>query len=391
MELPIGHEIARRRKERKLTQQDIADFMNVSKASVSKWETGQSYPDITFLPLLSAYFNCSVDDLLVLDSQLSAKEIQQMYHHLKKSFDWQSSDEVLAQLQNWTKRYYACYPFILQLGTFYLNHWDLLPDPPILTIEVDAEAQKNTKMDYYLKEAGKLFHHVQVHSDDDSALKAKQYAAYCSLLRKRPDDVFAVIGHRTPTFLPTEILIAAAYQQKSQIQEANQVFQSAYYQYLIVMMSILTNYMQLLGPQKNQLKATYQRGIALIESCQLDQLHPIATLNFLASAMHVFAQIDQQELLADALSRYVSILEQNNTEYILKGDHYFNQIDEWIASFDLGEQLPRNYEEVKKQLIGILNQKHFKLGSRPLWIIVSCFISIIGPILYFALGKGDSQ
>ncbi|MDT2688765.1 helix-turn-helix transcriptional regulator [Enterococcus gallinarum] len=33
--------------------------MSVSKASVSKWETGQSYPDITLLPLLAAFFDCS--------------------------------------------------------------------------------------------------------------------------------------------------------------------------------------------------------------------------------------------------------------------------------------------------------------------------------------------
>lgn len=66
MDLPIGEEIARRRKQRGITQQELAVFMNVSKASVSKWETGQSYPDITSLPLLAAYFDCSVDELLIL-------------------------------------------------------------------------------------------------------------------------------------------------------------------------------------------------------------------------------------------------------------------------------------------------------------------------------------
>ena len=39
MDLPIGEEIARRRKQRGITQQELAVFMNVSKASVSKWET----------------------------------------------------------------------------------------------------------------------------------------------------------------------------------------------------------------------------------------------------------------------------------------------------------------------------------------------------------------
>lgn len=356
MKLPIGNEIARRRKEKKLTQQDVADFMNVSKASVSKWETGQSYPDITFLPLLSAYFNCSVDELLVLNSQLSAQEIQQMYHHLKTSFHRESATDVLAQLQNWTKRYYACYPFILQMGTFYLNHWDLLPDPPTLASEGTTEERTSAKMNSYLQDAEALFRHVMLHAEGDLALKARQYDAYCLLLRNCPDDVLAVLGQQTPAFLPTEILIAAAYQQKNDLAQAEQIFQSAYYQYLIVMMSVLTNYMQVLGANEAQLTATYQRGISLAESCQLDQLHPIAMLNFLASGMHIFAQLDLQPFLHDALTRYVHILEENTAEYRLKGDHYFNQIDEWIATIDLGDQLPRNFDEVKRQLVGILEE-----------------------------------
>ena len=38
MELPIGQEIAKRRKDKQITQTELADFMSVSKASVSKWE-----------------------------------------------------------------------------------------------------------------------------------------------------------------------------------------------------------------------------------------------------------------------------------------------------------------------------------------------------------------
>lgn len=131
MDLPIGEEIARRRKQRGITQQELAVFMNVSKASVSKWETGQSYPDITSLPLLAAYFDCSVDELLILDSQLSPKEIQRIYQLLKDAFQTKTPSEVLALAQSFTKRYYSCYPFLLQMGSFYLNHWDLLPDVPV--------------------------------------------------------------------------------------------------------------------------------------------------------------------------------------------------------------------------------------------------------------------
>lgn len=54
--LNIGKCIIRKRKEKGIAQEQLADYMGVSKASVSKWETGQSYPDIVILPKMAAYF-----------------------------------------------------------------------------------------------------------------------------------------------------------------------------------------------------------------------------------------------------------------------------------------------------------------------------------------------
>ena len=39
----------------------------------------------------------------------------------------------------------------------------------------------------------------------------------------------------------------------------------------------------------------------------------------------------------------------------------------------------------------ILKQEQFKFGSRTLWLLISCCISLIGPILYLAFGKEDQQ
>ena len=42
-------------------------------------------------------------------------------------------------------------------------------------------------------------------------------------------------------------------------------------------------------------------------------------------------------------------------------------------------------------LISILKHKKYKTGNRPLWVILSLLVSIIGPILYFVLGKTDEE
>ena len=52
------------RKEKGQTQEEVAAAFGVTSQSVSKWETGQSYPDITLLPEIATYFDVTVDYLL---------------------------------------------------------------------------------------------------------------------------------------------------------------------------------------------------------------------------------------------------------------------------------------------------------------------------------------
>ena len=51
-----------------LTQEDIAQYLGITAQSVSKWERGESYPDITFLPALANVFETSIDLLLGMDT-----------------------------------------------------------------------------------------------------------------------------------------------------------------------------------------------------------------------------------------------------------------------------------------------------------------------------------
>lgn len=56
------------RKKRKLSQEDVADLLSVSRQAVAKWETGQSMPDVENLILLSDVLQVTVDQLLKDDA-----------------------------------------------------------------------------------------------------------------------------------------------------------------------------------------------------------------------------------------------------------------------------------------------------------------------------------
>jgi 2-polyprenyl-3-methyl-5-hydroxy-6-metoxy-1,4-benzoquinol methylase len=58
--------IAELRKNKRVTQSELADFLGVSFQSISKWENGITMPDISLLPKISEYFKVSVDEILGL-------------------------------------------------------------------------------------------------------------------------------------------------------------------------------------------------------------------------------------------------------------------------------------------------------------------------------------
>lgn len=51
-----------------LTQEDVAEYLGITPQSVSKWERGESYPDITLLPALANIFETSIDLLVGMDT-----------------------------------------------------------------------------------------------------------------------------------------------------------------------------------------------------------------------------------------------------------------------------------------------------------------------------------
>ncbi len=75
-----------------LTQEDVASYLGITPQSVSKWERGETYPDITFLPALADIFDTSVDRLIGMD-KIRAKDAKWKIHdratnHMKdKNFD----------------------------------------------------------------------------------------------------------------------------------------------------------------------------------------------------------------------------------------------------------------------------------------------------------------
>lgn len=84
MENTVGKKIAALRKEKGMTQDDIAEKLNVSPQAVSKWENDISYPDIMLLPKIAQLLDTTVDELL---SSEPKKETMLVKNTQRKNID----------------------------------------------------------------------------------------------------------------------------------------------------------------------------------------------------------------------------------------------------------------------------------------------------------------
>lgn len=346
MRMKIGAVIYQKRKEKHVTQQELASFIGVSKASVSKWETEQSYPDISLLPLLAAYFDISIDALMAYDAQLSKMEIQRIYQMLVRSFETRPKEEVLNEIRSFVRRYYACYPFVLQMGMLLLNHLDRLPQG----------GQQEQRMEY-LTEAKELFLHVRHNAKEPELVnQAVKFEAYSLLMLQDTEGVLTLLGEKVPVLFPIESLLAGAFQLKGQQQKAAAIQQSALFQYIAMIMSLLTNYLQLLLEQPEKFKETVEKGLQFAVIFDLAKLHPILLLNFQLGASYGYAAAGQRTELIATLQEFSTLLKQTDFPLQFHGDAYFDLVDDWFSTFAIGNQMPRDTRLVQKDMIRLIQQ-----------------------------------
>ena len=74
--MTIGDRLLKLRRERNLSQEDLANELDVSRQTISKWETNQSIPDFDKIVPLCEYFGITTDELLTGNSNIVEAKVQ---------------------------------------------------------------------------------------------------------------------------------------------------------------------------------------------------------------------------------------------------------------------------------------------------------------------------
>ncbi len=94
-----------RRKE-DLTQEELANKIGISPQSVSKWERGEGFPDVSLLPIIANYFGISIDELLGNDKLSMHQDIMELHDKLGKVEKEEVVELAIEYLRKYPRNHY---------------------------------------------------------------------------------------------------------------------------------------------------------------------------------------------------------------------------------------------------------------------------------------------
>ena len=116
--MKIGTTIKRLRREREMTQEQLAEYMNVSVSAVSQWELGRTIPDITMIPVLANLFEVTSDELLGIDVNAKQKKIDEYCLRAQDAVEHADRDGCIAILREGLSLYPNSYKIMEMLATY---------------------------------------------------------------------------------------------------------------------------------------------------------------------------------------------------------------------------------------------------------------------------------
>ncbi len=215
----IGEVIRRHRREKGMTQEEMASRLGITAPAVNKWENGNTMPDITLLAPISRLLGITPDKLLSFREELTEEEIADYVGKIHKDLDEKEYREVFEGVRRLIEEYPNCGKLICQAASV-LDFWRREKDLPDkdeyeetvirwyeMCLEIDDDAVKRQAADF-------LFYVYFQKGEFEKAEKFTEYRQDNDPERKRKKAlIFSKTGRKEEAYRAYEELIFTSYQQ----------------------------------------------------------------------------------------------------------------------------------------------------------------------------------
>lgn len=352
-DINLGKTIARLRKGRGLTQTDLATHLGVTKAAVSKWELGQSLPDMAQLPRIASFFSVTIDELLDYRPQMSNDRIKELLLRLSEMLA-DDPEAVIERCRLSIKDYYSCWPLVVRLS--YLMYTAAVRANPV---EPDHAV---------IDEAVGYFEHVIAHCDDAEIVRSAQYVvAGTAMAQGRFEEAAERFeGLRTAHPLEIEPSLALAYQMLGETEKAVEINQEHLFWSVSGVLNSCTALLSLCGNDTARLEALIDAARGVISLFGLAQASPVHELSLWFNAATAYKKIGDLDKAYEYLGLFAKKAARADDLYAIDRDPgmLFDRLDRIFRPE--ADDADRAYFENTTVEIGKLGLTQM-LSSEPAW------------------------
>ncbi len=216
--MKIGEVIRKYRKEKNLTQEEMAQMLGVTAPAVNKWENGNSLPDITLVAPIARLLDITPDTLLCFREALTEEEINRYTLELEERLKQDSYEDAFQWAREKLQQYPNCEKLYLDMAAV-LCGWRLMKEIP------DSEAHEEEITGYYTRALGSSDERIRYRAADslfafylrkEDYDKAEEYLSCFSFQnpekKRKQAQLYARTGRKQEAYRAYEELLFSGYQ-----------------------------------------------------------------------------------------------------------------------------------------------------------------------------------
>ena len=358
----IGSTIARERRRAGVTQEALAAHLGVSKAAVSKWELGQSLPDVSLLPRIAAYFSLTLDDLFDWRDELSQEESAALYAEVY-ALGEKDIGAAHKRLRALASEHYSDANLLLMLASL-LTVWAGGMATPFASA---GEKDSVSDADGLADEALALLDRVLELATDPSALYLAQQQKATTLFQAgryvEAATLLEPLVYRQDTSTPT-MLLASAYRKLDRDDDALDLLQA---ERLRAASFVLSSLMQEVGMRDDAAFARVAGNAAevVFEALDMGAVNPFFSAPMSLEVAEVLRKAGEKDGALEALARAieaVTLEHQDATDSPL-WDRMADRLDPACAGEAWAEHKARQADEARL----LIRQGLAERTSSPEW------------------------
>lgn len=315
--ISIGEIIFKLRKKKKITQEELGKYIGVSTAAVSKWESGNSYPDITFLPVLAAFFEVSIDELLNYKVNLTEEEIAKISEECLELFNNEKFDDAISKCEEHLTKYKTSYSLKLKMACLFSMY---------LWKSNSEEIKQNMK-----RRVKELFEEVAENSDKEELVERSLYQLSGMYSEEENyEEAIKALDKIHKNEVDINAMLASIHIRKGDFKRGREIFQSELYKNIcfsgMICSSLAWSYIKY-EKDLSTAEKYYNLSINIKKAFLVDGKSVLSLWSDYLGLSSTYLKFDKKEMAVDMLCNMLEDVKCNDvSKFNFSSMWYFSEI-----------------------------------------------------------------